>query len=896
MSSKAGFIDPGSQPLLEGPARVLLVDDHPANLLALEAVLGDTGYDLVKAASGKEALSHVKKQEFAVVLLEVQMPHLDGFATAKSIRSRKKSRHTPIIFLAGDDTGGPSIEEAYKMGAVDYLVKPVMPIILRAKVAVFVELFLKARQIEAQADLLRKAALERAADIQRFQAEASEVLASSLDYEETLAVVARLAVPWLADWCSVHVAKENGPPRQLAVAHVDPAKAEWAKQLGRRYPPDPESPLGVPKVIRSGEPELVAEITDDMLRAGTHDSDHLKIARGLGLKSLMIVPMNAHDRTLGAITFVSAESGRTYGPTDLALAEDLARRAAMALDNARLYREAQDALRDREETARQLGLLVEAAGGLTRSLELADVLTAVLNLSNRLIDAQAYAIWRLKPDGEHWQIAQSSGLSEKFRSTSTVRLPAAGMPHHPIIAGDLREIDYLADRQEAYRNEGIESMLSIPLRIHGQVSGTLTFYYKRMQHFSEITVNLASALANLATSAIESAELYERESRSRRRAEEADRRKDEFLATLAHELRNPLAPIRNSLQILKMRDNDQVTADRVRAMMERQVQHLVRLVDDLLDVSRVMRGKVELRREDTDLAEVISRAVETVQPLIDASGQHLSVSMTDEPLPMYADTVRLTQVIGNLLSNASKYSDSNGRIQLSIKREGTQAVVRLCDEGVGIAPEMLPRIFELFVQADHAATRAQGGLGIGLTLVKNLVALHDGTVEAFSEGVGKGSEFVVRLPLSAPTAVAGKKYKTRKESGESPSTVRRKVVVVDDNVDSAESLALLLRLSGHEVHVAYQGSAALDVVKSNRPEIVFLDLDMPDVDGFEVAHRIRQTRGLENVALVALTGLAQKDARRRTREAGFDHHLTKPADLDALHELLALHDKNHAAN
>ena len=367
---------------------------------------------------------------------------------------------------------------------------------------------------------------------------------------------------------------------------------------------------------------------------------------------------------------------------------------------------------------------------------------------------------------------------------------------------------------------------------------------------------------------------------------DADRRKDEFLATLAHELRNPLAPIRNSLQILKMPRVDAATVQQTRDMMERQVHHLVRLVDDLLDVSRVMRGKIELRKEPLELATVVARAVETAQPLIEVQGHQLDLSLPSESLLLDADPVRLVQVIGNLLTNAAKYTEANGHIGLTARREGDQAVVRVWDDGIGIAPDMLPQVFELFVQVDHASTKSQGGLGIGLTLVKNLVEMHNGTVEARSDGLGKGSEFVFRLPLMVP-----ERQPQKKENGELQQEPARssghRLLVVDDNQDAAISLAMLLRLQGHEVQVAHSGPAALEMSKTYTPDVVFLDIGMPGMDGYEVARRLRQQPGMENVVLAALTGWGQQEDRRRTADAGFNHHLVKPPESKAVESVLA---------
>ena len=367
---------------------------------------------------------------------------------------------------------------------------------------------------------------------------------------------------------------------------------------------------------------------------------------------------------------------------------------------------------------------------------------------------------------------------------------------------------------------------------------------------------------------------------------DADRRKDEFLATLAHELRNPLAPIRNSLQILKLPRVDVATVQQTRDMMERQVHHLVRLVDDLLDVSRVMRGKIELRKEPVELATVVARAVETAQPLIEVQGHRLDLSLPSESLLLDADPVRLSQVVGNLLTNSAKYTEANGHIWLTARREGDQAVLRVRDDGIGIAPDMLPHVFELFVQVDHASTKAQGGLGIGLTLVKNLVEMHNGTVEARSEGLGKGSEFIVRLPL-----MVQERQPKEKDNGELQQEPARssghRLLVVDDNQDAAISLAMLLRLQGHEVRVAHSGPVALEMTKAYAPDVVFLDIGMPGMDGYEVARRLRQQPGLENVVLAALTGWGQQEDRRRTSEAGFNHHLVKPPDPKALENVLA---------
>ncbi len=366
--------------------------------------------------------------------------------------------------------------------------------------------------------------------------------------------------------------------------------------------------------------------------------------------------------------------------------------------------------------------------------------------------------------------------------------------------------------------------------------------------------------------------------------QEADRRKDEFLAMLGHELRNPLAPIVNSLQILKLPTADPAILQRTRDIVERQVQHLVRLVDDLLDVSRVMRGKVELRREPIEAAAVIGRAIETVQPVIDAQGHHLELNVAAESMLLHVDPLRVAQIIGNLLTNAAKYTEEGGTLRLIARREEQAAVIEVCDNGIGIAPDMLQSVFDLFVQVDHSATRAQGGLGIGLTRVKSLVEMHGGEVTATSDGLGRGSSFVVRLPLAMDRHAS---HGPSEPAVSWPTATTYRILVVDDNVDAATSLAALLELQGHAVQMAHDGFAALEILGGFRPDLVFLDLGMPGIDGCEVARRIRKIPALQQTMLVALTGWGQEEDRRRTAEAGFDCHLVKPPELKAIAKVIA---------
>jgi PAS domain S-box-containing protein len=366
---------------------------------------------------------------------------------------------------------------------------------------------------------------------------------------------------------------------------------------------------------------------------------------------------------------------------------------------------------------------------------------------------------------------------------------------------------------------------------------------------------------------------------------EADRRRDDFLAMLAHELRNPLAPLRNAVQVMRLKGTDDPEVHWARDVVERQVQQLTRLVDDLLDVARISRGKINLLLEPVDLAASVARAVEISRPLIDARKHQLEISLPQQIVRVAGDSTRLVQVLSNLLNNAAKYTEEGGRIDLVVEQLGEQAVLRVRDNGVGIAPDMLASIFELFTQVKSSASHAEGGLGIGLTLVRSLVEMLGGSVQATSEGLGRGSEFVVRLPLVREPLAPAPQLPHERELTTQAS--RQIILIVDDNWDAAEMLAMLLRLKGHEVRTVYDGPAALDAVRARRPDVVLCDIGMPGMDGLEVARRLRQDPSLKPALLVALTGYGGQEDQRLSKEAGFNAHLVKPTDMRALECLLA---------
>jgi signal transduction histidine kinase/DNA-binding response OmpR family regulator len=701
----------------EEKINILIVDDLPEKLLVLESILEELGENVIKANSGPEALRLVLAHDFAVILLDVYMPGMSGFETAALIRQRRKSAHTPIIFITAF-TDEMHTAQGYSMGAVDYILSPIVPEILRTKVRVFVDLYRMTQQVKRQADervaLAReqtaRAAAEEATRRSTFLAEASKVLSSSLDYEATLRGLLRLSVPYLGDLTAITLADEKGRLRKTELAWNDPHRGPCALSV-----PTPEGlheHLGVAirRVLEAGLLEYRPDVPPGTpalppLPASSLGSSDAP-QPNFDLNALLLIPLRVHERVLGVLSLGMGPSGRRYSSSDLSLAEDLAARAAIALDNARLYHNVQ----------------------------------------------------------------------------------------------------------------------------------------------------------------------------------EADRHKNEFLSMLAHELRNPLAPIRNAIQLLRLNGTAEPDTQKLHDMIDRQVHHLVRLVDDLLDLSRITRGKIHLKMETVDVAGVLARAVETSRPLLDARKHHLTIELPPQPLRVRGDSVRLTQIVGNLLNNAAKYTEEGGHIVLSAERQGDVIDLRVRDNGVGIPPDMLSSIFELFTQVDHSLDRSQGGLGIGLTLVHKLVELHGGRVEAFSDGPNRGSEFVVHLPaLPVEEAAPAPPLNSTPNAAIS----RRRVLIVDDNADAARTLGMLMEVGGHETRLCFDGHAGLTEAEKFQPEVVLLDIGLPGMDGLEVARRLRALNLSPRPLLIALTGYGQADDVRRSMEAGFDHHLVKPADPHTLTGLLA---------
>ena len=658
----------------EEQANILVVDDLPEKLLVFSSILEELGQNLVMVRSGSEALREVLNREFAVILLDVNMPDIDGLETAKLIRQYKRSAHTPIIFITAyaDEM---QTAQGYSLGAVDYILSPVRPDVLRSKVKVFVELHQMQQRTRAMAEAeAARHAAEEAKRRANFLAHASQELGASLDLGQGMRRLLDLVVPHVCDVAAVMIEKE--------AADFDTLSAP----AGDFVPPPLASAMQV--VMR--------------------DRRALEIRDEGGLAATLCHPLQVGDRVIGA--FALGYAGRE--PRDRDMLEEMAGRAAIALDNARLY----------------------------RTLER--------------------------------EIARSRQAEEE------------------------------------------------------------------LQH--------------------------------------ANRRKDEFLAMLSHELRNPLAPIRNAVELMRRVGSPEPRLTMARDVIDRQATQLARLVDELLDVSRISQGKIVLKKEQVELGKIVAHSVETVRPMIDAREQRLSVEVSAGPVWLLGDFARLSQVVANLLNNAAKYTPEGGRIRLAASAQRGMATITVEDDGSGIERELLPRVFELFVQGDRGLDRSQGGLGIGLTLVKRLVELHQGEVEAESAGPGRGALFRVTLPCIS--AVQPQQARPKAPEPSAPEVYGRRVLVVDDNLDAAESTAAFLRLEGHEVKTVSDGNEALSSVRVYAPHVIVLDIGLPGLDGYAVARQLRERGDTSHTLLIALTGYGQREDRDRALGAGFDYHFVKPTD------------------
>ena len=596
------------------------------------------------------------------------------------------------------------------------------------------------------------------------------------------------------------------------------------------------------------------------------------------------------------ISPIRDETGTIVGASKIA--RDITARKQAEAERALLF------LREREarEEAETLNYVARSVAG---ELDLQKLVQTITDAGTKLTGANFGAFFYnlVNEQGESYVLYTLSGAPreafEKFGLPRNTAIFEHTFHGRGIVRSDdiLQHPEYGKSAPHYGMPKGhlpVRSYLAVPVTSrNGEVLGGLFFGHSEPGIFTERDERIGAGIASQAAVAIDNAQLFmtvQKELAQRKQAEEAlretDRRKDEFLAMLAHELRNPLAPIRNAAQVLKLVGPADANQRWAREVIERQTQHLTRLVDDLLDVSRITRGKVTLQREPLNLTTIIHRAVETSRPLIDTRKHLLTITLPAEPLYVEGDLTRLVQVVGNLLNNAAKFTEEGGQIQLEVSQENGQAVIRVRDNGIGLTEDLIPHVFDLFTQADRSLDRSQGGLGIGLTLVRNLVEMHGGTVEAKSEGPGQGSEFTIWLPLMQEATNEATGEANSDVLGSALPTPALKVLIVEDNVDSAEMMAFILKREGHEVRMSHDGLAALEAASAFRPQIVICDIGLPGMNGYDVAAQLREQADFIDTTLIALSGYGQEEDRRRSREAGFKHHLVKPVDPDALVALL----------
>jgi signal transduction histidine kinase/DNA-binding response OmpR family regulator len=960
------------------PSRILLADDN-ADMRQYVRRLLSQRYEVEAVGDGRAALRAARERPPDLVLADVMMPELDGFALMRELRADPDLRNVPVILLSAR-AGEEERVEGIAAGAEDYLVKPFGARELLARVAARLDLSRLQAQLNREraelADLFAQTpvptAVLRGPDLvfEMLNPAGAEVLGrrnvigrALLDvlpelqgrgFDDVLREVMRTGTPHVGRearlklprrgaledtyWTFVY-APLRGPSgtvdgviaicnevtaevrarqvireseeRYRHIFHaagvsiweedfsavkllLDGLKASGVEDLRRHLAEHPEvvrQAVGLVKVVDVNEATLrifgardKGELRESLAKVFLPETEAvfaeelLAVAEGRPLYAAETVVRTLTGERLDIMLTVAFPTADPSLSSVLVTVTDVTAR-----------KRAERSLREEARTLETLDLVGRTVAA---QLDLESVVQAVTDAATEVSFAEFGAFFRnVKNDegGSYLLYTLSGAPREAFAGFDAPRNTAIFAPtfagEGPVRLDDVtRDPRYGHNAPHHGMPKGhlpVRSYLAVPVVSRsGEVLGGLFFGHSRAGVFTERAERLVTGIAAQAAVAIDNARLHEQRLQLIDQLREADRRKDEFLATLSHELRNPLAPLRNSLHLLRLAGHAGASATSIHQMMERQVQHLVRLVDDLLEMSRISRGTFELRKERVEVAGIVRNAVETSDPLLQAAGHQLTVSLPSEPLWVDGDPVRLAQILANLLNNAANYTTAGGEISVEARREGGVALLAVRDNGAGITAEALPRLFEMFSRGDRQSGHDQGGLGIGLALARRLAEMHGGTITARSEGPGLGSEFTVRLPLAAD-------QRPLAASAATPTAaIQRRILVVDDNRDSAESMGMLLGFLGADVRVAFNGAQALEAYAAYDPAVVLLDIGMPGMDGYEVVRRLRADYPKRRAAIVALTGWGQEEDRRRAREAGFDHHLIKPADLDALQALL----------
>jgi PAS domain S-box-containing protein len=741
-----------------------------------------------------------------------------------------------------------------------------------------------------------------------FLADVTAVLGSSLDYDTTLARVARLAIPVLTDLCAIDLLEPDGRTRRVAAAHVDAAKEALVAAVRTVHGLNSDAPHGVPAVIRTRRAALVTSATEADLAAAARDPEQLTMFHKLGLKSWIIVPLIAREQILGAMTFVITESSRRYTARDVALAEAVANRAAVAIDNARLYREA-DAARILAETAssearraqREAEIFGNVTAAATTSLDLDTVLERVVNGAKELAGADVGRIALRDPATARMVFRYSVGSRLADRHPVEVDR-GSGLGGHVWRTGTpYRSEDH---RRDPHRHPGDEALLAqegtiaslvVPVRLHDQVEGLIYLDKRSDRAFSDRDETLVGRFADHAAVAIDNARLLAAERRARGEAEAANRAKDEFLAVLSHELRTPLNAVYGWARMLRAGQVPAEATERGLEAIVRNANAQVQLIDDLLDISRVITGKMRLDVRPVDLRTVIEAALDSVRPAAVAKDIRVQTVLDPRAGPITGDPDRLQQVVWNLLMNAVKFTPRGGRIQVHLQRVNSHVEIVVSDTGLGMSADVLPFIFDRFRQGDSSSTRVHTGLGLGLALVKHFVELHGGNVTAQSPGEGKGATFIVTLPLTIAEISAGpapREHPTA-TSLELLTLVTRldglRVLVVDDDRDALDLASAILSQAGAVVRTCSSASEALQAFPEWRPDVLVSDIEMPGEDGYALIRKIRalESERTGKTPAVALTAYGRVQDRMLALTAGFNMHVPKPVDPGELTTIIA---------
>jgi PAS domain S-box-containing protein len=745
------------------------------------------------------------------------------------------------------------------------------------------------KRVQLVREQVARAAAEAAQQQAAFLAEVSAVLGSSLDYEQTLGSVANLAVPYFADWCSVDLLNDDRTIIRVAVAHCDPQKVKFGWELAQRYPRHLDDGYGMSLVMQTGKTEIVPIITDEQLSATVKNPEYLQILRKLGLSSCIITPLIARGRVLGTISFVFTESHRHYNQTDLALAEDLARRAAIAIDNARLYQQAQQAKKAAEKAAQRTFRLQTVTAALSQSLTPLQVVDVIVEQSMAVLEAASAMVVLVSADRRELEIVKAVGYEvyslesgQKFPIETNVPLAEAVRTGEPVWMETLTDrITRYPHLAEYYSRSAYTSWMSLPLMFEGKAVGGISLNFREFRQLSADDREFILAISRQCAQAIYRAQLYEAERQARTNAEQANRVKDEFLAVLSHELRSPLNPILGWTQLLQRQKLPPAKVTQALQTIERNAKLQAQLIEDLLDISRMMQGKLSLNIAPTNLISVIENAIETVHLAAAAKSLKIQTVLQPNHNQVVGDANRLQQVFWNLLSNAIKFTPEGGRIEINLEQQGNQVKIQVTDNGRGIKPDFLPYVFEYFRQADSSTTRQFGGLGLGLAIVRQIVELHGGTVQAQSLGENLGATFTVLLPttqLRSPSTLA------TQQANQSIDLTDINILVVDDEPDMGLLVEFILTQYGAKVTVASSALEVLTILMQFTPDLLLCDIGMPDMDGYMLMRHIRklspETGG--RIPAIALTAYASESDRHQVLAAGFQLHIPKPVEPEAL--------------